>query len=222
MAGAEPGIVGDQHVAGLQRLGREFLQQRLDRARQGQVEDRHGARRMSQAFAVGDPAGRRRNPALPTMISEKAVRQMVCHISSTTVTSRLHMISSDDRIGFDQRRRLVDRRAGGDARGRRRGHADGDAQAAGGIDGAAVAGRDDGGGLAFLDDGRAGDARIRRQRVTVVDRRVDEAVAEPGGARALSRRAGVRRAPASARDSVRQRADGSARATTSTCTPTPS
>ena len=66
VAGAQPGIVGDQHVAGLQRLGREFAQQRLHRARQRQVEHRHGARRVRQALAARRPAGRRRNPAPPT------------------------------------------------------------------------------------------------------------------------------------------------------------
>ena len=53
MPGAEPRIVGDQHVAGLQRLRREFLQQRLHRARQvrlntgmarGRVRERLAAR----------------------------------------------------------------------------------------------------------------------------------------------------------------------------------
>ena len=43
MPGAQPRIVGDQHVAGLQRLGRELFQQRLHRARQRQIEHRHGA-----------------------------------------------------------------------------------------------------------------------------------------------------------------------------------
>ena len=52
VAGAEPRVVGDQHVAWLQRLGREFLEQRLHRARQGQVEHRHGARRMGQRIAA--------------------------------------------------------------------------------------------------------------------------------------------------------------------------
>ena len=51
MAGAQPRIVGDQHVAGLQRLGREFLQQRLHRARQGEVEHRHGPRRVGERVA---------------------------------------------------------------------------------------------------------------------------------------------------------------------------
>ena len=50
--GAEPRIVGDQHVAGLERLGRVPVEQRLHGPRQGQVEDRHRARRMRQRLAL--------------------------------------------------------------------------------------------------------------------------------------------------------------------------
>ena len=85
---------------------------------------------------------------------------MVCHISSTTVTSRLHMISSDTgsasisaaawAIGVSAVMRAA---AGG-------GQADLDAQACRWHPRVTVSpGSDDRGGLAFLDDGGAGDHR---------------------------------------------------------------
>ena len=44
VAGTQPGVVGDQHIAGLQGVCRVSRQQGLNRARQGQVEHGHGAR----------------------------------------------------------------------------------------------------------------------------------------------------------------------------------
>ena len=103
---------------------------------------------------------------------------------------------------------------------RRGGQADGDAQRAGGVDGDAVAGRDDRGRLALLDDRRTGDARARRQRIAVIDRRIDEAAVEPGRARALPRRAGrAARRPRSA--TAAAAVHGSARGTIPPSTPTP-
>ena len=67
-------------------------------------------------------------------ISEKAVRQTVCHISSTTVTRRLHMISSETGSASISARGLSERRVRGDARGRRGGDGDAIAQSAGGVD----------------------------------------------------------------------------------------
>ena len=48
------------------------------------------------------------------MTSENAVRQTVSHISSTTLTRRLHMISSADRVGLDAPACLAAVHAGGD------------------------------------------------------------------------------------------------------------
>jgi hypothetical protein len=53
MAGAEPRIVGDQHVARHQRLGRVLRQERLHGSRQAEIEHRHGARRVHQRLALG-------------------------------------------------------------------------------------------------------------------------------------------------------------------------
>ena len=123
MAGAQPGIVGDEHVAGLQRLRREGLQQRLAAdmsvrlntgiARGECASDWPSASRISQAKSCISP-----------MISEKAVRMTVSQDSSEMVISRLHMISSPTgsassaRAASDGRqrgRRLL--RRGGDADG---------------------------------------------------------------------------------------------------------
>ena len=134
------------------------------------------------------------------MISENAVRITVSHISSTTVTSRLHMISSE--IGSASIRAIAS--ASG---------VPGATSACGGAATpiasrrlrlrstcSAVAGRHDGGRLALLDDRRAFDAVAGHERVAVVDRGLDEAVAEPDLARAfaLLRRGG---APAWSSDS---------------------
>ena len=62
-----------------------------------------GTVRLNTGMARGEcarlsPSGSSRSVAkscASDTISEKAVRTMVCHISSTTVTSRAHMISSD-------------------------------------------------------------------------------------------------------------------------------
>ena len=53
MASAQPGIVGDERIAGSERMRGVFFQQRLHRAGQRQVEHRHGAWRMRQRLALG-------------------------------------------------------------------------------------------------------------------------------------------------------------------------
>src|SRR5580704_10363578 len=72
--------------------------------------------------------------------------------------------------------------------------ADVNRQRAGGVDADDIAGRDDGGCLAFLDDRGAGDARAGRQGVAIIDGRIDEATVEPGRASSLLRRSGGSRA----------------------------
>lgn len=53
VTGAQPRIVGHQHIARTQRLDRELLEHRVDRDRQGQVEHRHRPRRMGDLPAGG-------------------------------------------------------------------------------------------------------------------------------------------------------------------------
>ncbi|GBD29969.1 hypothetical protein HRbin32_01064 [bacterium HR32] len=57
--GTDPGVVGDQDVAFLQRLRREHRQQSLHRPREREVENRHGARGVCDGFSptVQDLAG---------------------------------------------------------------------------------------------------------------------------------------------------------------------
>ena len=50
--GAEPRIVGDQHVARHQRLGGIFREQRLHGTREAEIEHRHRARRVHQRLTL--------------------------------------------------------------------------------------------------------------------------------------------------------------------------
>ena len=119
------------------------------------------------------------------MISENAVRITVSHISSTTVTSRLHMISSEIGSDFDPRHGIGKRRARRDQRARRRRDADRKPQVEIAVDLQRVAGRHDGGRLALLDDRRTFDPVAGRERVAIVDGGFAKTVAEPDLARAF-------------------------------------
>ena len=120
MAGAQPRIVGHQHVAGLQRLGREFLQQRLHRARQRQVEHRHGARRMRQRVAARVEQVAGEVLRLGDDQREGGAADRVPHLLDHGDEPAPHDLERH-RVGLDQRGGLFDRRVGGDARGGRGG-----------------------------------------------------------------------------------------------------
>jgi hypothetical protein len=186
VAGAQPRIVGYEHVARPQRIHREARQQRLHRARQRQVEHRHRARRMGQRLAGrvqkfageilrfrDDERKRRADDGQPHLVHHGG--QPAPHDFER------------DRIGFDGGARLRLRHLRPHPM-RRAGGGDADAQIAGGIDAERVAGRHDGGGFPLLHDGRAFERAARRQGVAIVDRGGDEAAIEPGLAFALARR----------------------------------
>ena len=83
VAGAQPRVVGDHHVARLEFLRGIPLQHCFDRHGQGQVEHRHGARRMGDLLAVGiqhlagevlgladDQRERRSDHGVPTLLGD--------------------------------------------------------------------------------------------------------------------------------------------------------
>ena len=220
MAGAEPGVVGDQHVAGRSVSGGNFASSAL--TARGRVRLNTGIARGE--CASDSPSASSRSQAkscASETISEKAVRQMVCHISSTTVTSRLHMISSETGSASISATACCQRRLRGDrARpARRRGRC-----RCASVPAASTVTLSPGGMTVVASRSSMiagpGDARAGRQGVAVVDRRLDEAVAEPGARGCPSARCRPRRAPASVSDSCgngpRQRTRNE-----TACTPTP-
>ena len=115
MAGAEPGIVGDQHVAGLERFGRVALEQRFDRARQRQVEHRHGARRMRERFALGIEQFAGEILRLRNDQREGGAADRQPHLLDDVDEAAPHDLERN-RIGLDATRGLFERHAFGDRR----------------------------------------------------------------------------------------------------------
>ena len=127
--GAEPRVVGHQHVAFLQRLGREMLEQRLHAARQGEVEQRHGARAVRQrvALRVEDLVGEVLALRDDQRIGGAADR--LPHLLDDRDQPRPHDLEPD-RIGLDARLGGFERHAGRHDRLRVLRGGDGDAQVA--------------------------------------------------------------------------------------------
>ena len=184
MAGAEPRIVGDEHVAGLQRLGRIAFEQGLHGARQRQVEHRHGARRMGQRLALRIEQFAGEVLRLRDHQREGGAADGEPHLLDHVDEAAPHDLERD-RIGLDAAHGLIVRHFGRDDRRVLGGEADMDAKIQARVDLEAIARRDDRGRLALLDDRGTGERIAGTQRVAVVDRRFHGALLEPGAALAL-------------------------------------
>ena len=186
MPGAQPRIVGNQHVARPQACRRIFLQQRLYRDRHRQVENRHGARRMGQAFAVGVEQVAGKILCFGHDQTERGAHDGVPHLLHHRHQPRPHNFERY-RIGLNQRHRVSDVGFRRNPRRRRHWYCHSNAHRARRIHHQPIARPDDGGGLTFLDNRGAGDFGARRQRVTIIDRGFDKPVAEIGAAGAFMR-----------------------------------
>ena len=174
MASADPRVVGDQDVAGLERLHREPGQDRLDRERQRQVEDRHRAGRVSERVAarVEDLAGevlgladdqRERRPpdgepALLDEVDESAPHDL-----------------EPDRVTFDPGHRMLERLGGRAERLLRGVLTDGEPQVEAVVDGESVSRRHHRRRLALFHDHGPLERVARPQCVAIVNRRLPPA-----------------------------------------------
>ena len=174
VSGADPRIVGDQDVAGRERLGREPRQDGADGAGEGEVEDGHRPRRVGQRVAPGvqqlagevlrfaDDEGEGRSPdrepALLDDVDEPAPHDLQSH-----------------RVGLDPRDRPGEVETGGHDGFERRGAGDANPEVSPRIDLEPVARQHHRRGLTLLDDGGADQGLARGQRVPVVHRRGNEA-----------------------------------------------